>query len=179
MSTALAKQLATFLHPCGVGIDICQISRIFQIVGKSPQHTDRFISRVFAKDDPTIHVVRQKIHETLRSKPEWQLDAANSNGHEMLSQQHPELWAGARFLASRFAAKEAAIKAHSHRKLTFHDISILKAQEGEERLGGRAPYARIKAASGDEKDSTALISISHDGDYAVAVCVAEKAASRE
>jgi holo-[acyl-carrier protein] synthase len=67
------------------------------------------------------------------------------------------------------------MKAHTHRNLTFHDISILKAHQGEERLGGRAPYARIKAAPGDERDSTALLSLSHDGDYAVAICLADKA----
>jgi holo-[acyl-carrier protein] synthase len=71
----------------------------------------------------------------------------------------------------RFAAKEAAIKAHSHRRLTFHDVVIERRGRTEERLGSGPPVARIKGESEDE-DVSAMISISHDGDYATAVCMA-------
>jgi holo-[acyl-carrier protein] synthase len=72
----------------------------------------------------------------------------------------------------RFAAKEAAIKAHSHRRLTFHDIVIERRGREEERLGSGPPVARIKAGDGVDEDTSAMISISHDGDYATAVCMA-------
>lgn len=75
----------------------------------------------------------------------------------------------------RFAAKEAAIKAHSHRRLTFHDVVIEKRAQaaGTSFLGSGPPVARIKAATGEEEeDVSAMVSISHDGDYATAVCLA-------
>lgn len=74
----------------------------------------------------------------------------------------------------RFAAKEAAIKAHSHRRLTFHDVVIERRGRNEERLGSGPPVARIKGRGGEDggEDASAMISISHDGDYATAVCMA-------
>lgn len=72
----------------------------------------------------------------------------------------------------RFAAKEAAIKAHSHRKLTFHDVIIERRAGREQRLGSGPPVARIKADKDGGEDVSALVSISHDGDYATAVVVA-------
>jgi holo-[acyl-carrier protein] synthase len=74
-------------------------------------------------------------------------------------------------VSCRFAAKEAAIKAHPLRRLTFHDVVIERlAQEGT-RLGSGPPVARIKGETETDDDTTALISISHDGDYATAVCI--------
>lgn len=75
-------------------------------------------------------------------------------------------------LLSRFAAKEAAIKAHSHRRLTFHDVVIERRGRKEERLGSGPPVARIKGEGEADADVSAMISISHDGDYATAVCMA-------
>lgn len=72
----------------------------------------------------------------------------------------------------RFAAKEAAIKAHSHRRLTFHDVVIERRGKKEERLGSGPPVARIKGEGEADADVSAMISISHDGDYATAVCMA-------
>ncbi len=74
----------------------------------------------------------------------------------------------------RFAAKEAAIKAHSHRRLTFHDIVIEKRPQtaGTTFLGSGPPVARIKGSAAEDEDASAMISISHDGDYATAVCLA-------
>ena len=72
-------------------------------------------------------------------------------------------------MGHRFAAKEAAIKAHSDRRLAFHDVIIEKREVVGQRLGSGPPIARIR---GEEEDETALVSISHDGDYATAVCVA-------
>lgn len=71
----------------------------------------------------------------------------------------------------RFAAKEAAIKAHPHRHLTFHDVAIERRAVEGERLGSGPPVARIKGEDGDGVDVSAQVSISHDGDYATAVCL--------
>jgi holo-[acyl-carrier protein] synthase len=92
---------------------------------------------------------------------------------------------------SRFAAKEAAFKAHPHLHLGFHDVLILPMGDAQKLLSGedtttkvmsvfssrtpRAPVAIIRttdlAADGERSTQVARISISHDGDYATAVCM--------
>ncbi|CAD6448496.1 6ea8abcc-fb25-4009-8bb6-6d495f5f0ea4 [Sclerotinia trifoliorum] len=74
----------------------------------------------------------------------------------------------ARFVAGRFAAKEAAKKAFSKRQLTFHDITI--DNPSLDNLRSRAPITLIRATTGFE-DQIVPMSISHDGDYATAVCM--------
>lgn len=72
----------------------------------------------------------------------------------------------------RFAAKEAVIKAHPQRNLTWHGITISQqALTHADRKG--APTAIIR---GTNEDFEALISISHDGDYATAVCLGARRA---
>jgi len=80
-----------------------------------------------------------------------------------------------RFNAFRFAAKEAAMKAHHSRRLTYHDIVIRRPPDREE--GSRAPVAvilpeRKSGEQGWEDGQECKISISHDGDYAMATCLA-------
>lgn len=81
---------------------------------------------------------------------------------------------------NRFAAKEAAIKAHPHRRLTFHDIIITRnsvarhpqgPEDGNIQQASGAPVAVIRGGEEGTHDQEALISISHDGDYATAVCL--------
>lgn len=77
----------------------------------------------------------------------------------------------------RFAAKEAVIKAHPHRSLTWHEIVITSRpsstttptppDNNNNRTTG-APTAIIRGAT---EDYEALLSISHDGEYATAVCL--------
>ncbi|KAI9741464.1 MAG: hypothetical protein M1818_004270 [Claussenomyces sp. TS43310] len=77
----------------------------------------------------------------------------------------------ATFLAGRWAAKEATIKAHTSRRLTMHDITIQpgKVVDGLQ----QSPIALVSAGGGTrENDNMVKISISHDGDYATAVCLA-------
>ncbi|KAJ0166216.1 hypothetical protein CTA2_8221 [Colletotrichum tanaceti] len=74
-----------------------------------------------------------------------------------------------------FAAKEAAFKAHPFRKLSFHDITIVRRalEAGREKNanGSGPPVAVIRGEREGEPEQTAAISISHDGDYATAVCL--------
>lgn len=75
----------------------------------------------------------------------------------------------------RFAAKEAIIKAHHSRRLTFHDITILSSTHTSESPdeGSRPPVAVVVSESGSwEEGQIVPLSISHDGDYAVATCMA-------
>lgn len=67
----------------------------------------------------------------------------------------------------RWAAKEAAIKAHTLRRISMHDITIYGEQKGGI---SKAPTMTIKSKDGGE-NLVAKISISHDGKYATAVCL--------
>ncbi|KAL2196860.1 hypothetical protein P885DRAFT_77982 [Corynascus similis CBS 632.67] len=86
----------------------------------------------------------------------------------------------ATYMAGRFAAKEAAFKAHPHLRLGFHDIVILSSADAEELTGEKAPagpgasapVALIRAGNGGaSRDQMARVSISHDGEYATAMCI--------
>jgi hypothetical protein len=68
----------------------------------------------------------------------------------------------------RWAAKEAAIKAHTLRRIFMHDITIHGGEQEEGR--SKAPAMTIKAKDGGE-EQVVKISISHDGEYATAVCL--------
>lgn len=48
---------------------------------------------------------------------------------------------------------------------------IERRQVEGERLGSGPPVARIRSGEGQSEDASALVSISHDGDYATAVCL--------
>ncbi|CAK7270038.1 hypothetical protein SEPCBS57363_003899 [Sporothrix epigloea] len=104
------------------------------------------------------------------------------------------LWRAAQFLAGRFAAKEAAIKAHPHlRGLTLQDVWIARrgeievgesqgeahatAQDYLVRKGSGPPLAFVRVSNTTTGDTSVIIeqearvSISHDGEYASAVCL--------
>ncbi|KAH7417848.1 hypothetical protein BKA64DRAFT_180747 [Cadophora sp. MPI-SDFR-AT-0126] len=90
-----------------------------------------------------------------------------------------EMMKAARFLAGRFAAKEATMKAHLSRRLTYHSILILKPERKPGETGSLAPVAIVLPESdggngelGKGKGKEVRISISHDGDFATAVCLA-------
>ncbi|OAA81359.1 4'-phosphopantetheinyl transferase [Akanthomyces lecanii RCEF 1005] len=169
------KPLRAFPLPLNVGTDICQISRVYGIL-KTPRAT-RFVNRILAHEErPRFGALASAL--PLMPKPE-SLRARGDDGghhHEALSARDPDGWKAAAFLAGRFAAKEAAIKAHTHRQLTFHDVVIerraVAAVARTETLGSGPPVARIRAADGAGEDESAMVSISHDGDYATAVCLA-------
>lgn len=84
----------------------------------------------------------------------------------------------------RFAAKEAAIKAYRTRRLTYRDVSILRYNPSITRqpppAASRAPTALIRNKEAESDEDSWLdaqevpVSISHDGDFATAVCVASE-----
>lgn len=75
-------------------------------------------------------------------------------------------------MSFRFAAKEAAIKAYQVRRLTYQDVSIRKQTAPHGMT--RAPLVLIKQEGKGWSDAPQMVplSISHDGDYATAVCIA-------
>ncbi|TFB03633.1 hypothetical protein CCMA1212_004266 [Trichoderma ghanense] len=183
------KPLRPFPFPLNIGTDICRISRIHAIL-RSPRRATRFVNRIFspeeqARKDARLQCLERRplnafSDEALGSSgmdagiklSSEEMNAGTKLSSEEIARRDPEWWAAASFVAGRFAAKEAAIKAHSHRRLTFHDVVIERRGRNEERLGSGPPVARIKGGEGDAEDASAMISISHDGDYATAVCMA-------
>ncbi|KAH0532206.1 hypothetical protein TsFJ059_000929 [Trichoderma semiorbis] len=172
------KPLRPFSFPLNIGTDICRISRIYGIL-RSPRGM-RFVNRVFspeeqARKDPRLRCLENRpLDKPFLSEggTHFQPSVGTAPSSEEIAHRDPERWAAATFVAGRFAAKEAAIKAHSHRRLTFHDVVIERRGRNEERLGSGPPVARIKGDEGEDEDASAMISISHDGDYATAVCMA-------
>ncbi|KHO01549.1 4'-phosphopantetheinyl transferase [Metarhizium album ARSEF 1941] len=160
----MAPPIRPFPFPINIGTDICQISRIYTIL-RGPRRT-RFINRVLAPEEVAWHGARLNW-----SAADLKTDHSPGDG----GVRGTDLWRTAAFVAGRFAAKEAAIKAHSRRRLTFHDVIIERRTAGGgagETLGSGPPVVRIRAGARDGEDVCALVSISHDGDYATAVCVA-------
>ncbi|EFQ30752.1 uncharacterized protein GLRG_05896 [Colletotrichum graminicola M1.001] len=83
---------------------------------------------------------------------------------------------------ARFAAKEATFKAHPFRRLSFHDITIVRRAlvEGKANPNGSGPpVAIIRGEREGEPGQTAMVSISHDGDYATAVCLGFEPETRD
>ncbi|ODA76231.1 hypothetical protein RJ55_08076 [Drechmeria coniospora] len=171
------KPLRPFPLPIQVGTDICQISRVYGIL-RGPRRA-RFLDRILtpeelAQSDGRLRADAAQVQPAPRSDAPPTARDGDGSGFQGEGESRGPLWASAAFLAGRFAAKEAAIKAHPHRNLTFHDVVIERAPAGARlrRLGSGPPVLRIKAGEGETEDSSALISISHDGDYATAVCIA-------
>ncbi|KAM7187050.1 hypothetical protein V8F33_011469, partial [Rhypophila sp. PSN 637] len=177
-----------------VGNDICHIPRIARIMGDSPGKAAKFVRRVLTEEEISHPGLRRCISD------------GQSDG-KPTGVSDPDAWkkdsrAAAVFMAGRWAAKEAIIKAYPFRRLTFHDIMIysstlnldfLKKKEKQKRTAPRA-IQNTASATGDpsepettsqpetvsqtttkansaEPDEYVSISISHDGDYASAVCI--------
>ncbi|QSZ30086.1 hypothetical protein DSL72_004606 [Monilinia vaccinii-corymbosi] len=215
-----------FPFPVNLGTDICQISRINDILTKhQSKYAHRFIRRVFTPQEqvwyrprllPLIEYLyfmerREFIQEKIEKQQRWRaksiealiglvgpketplLNGTSANrepvgsliwspyttqqdpkrlskGEEesMLIQLQQNVRGVARFIAGRFAAKEAAKKAFSKRRLGFHDIIIDNPSLDD--LRSRAPITLVKSTNGQE-DQIVPMSISHDGDYATAVCM--------
>ncbi|KAI0994717.1 hypothetical protein K3495_g13464 [Podosphaera aphanis] len=234
-----------FPSPIQVGVDACHISRIARLLRTEP----------LSKSSPSKEHVVEEIRptplqhaDTSSSNPDFGIFRARQrflarlfNYHErryylMLNNKDGFWYRDAEldkrncsFVAGRFAAKEAIIKAVRHRKLNFHDIIILPSnvqfpslrmkglKPEQQGLGTKAPRAVVLAKSHDtissnevvqeetskrrsteqiqymvkwatkakvdfkdfeedlrrwEEGEEVQLNISHDGDYAVAVCLA-------
>ncbi|KAK6085853.1 holo-acyl-carrier-protein synthase [Seiridium cupressi] len=187
--------------PMGLGHDICKIRRIFKIL--ETKRGSGFIKRILTEEE--LRTPRSQI--LLRCVTE------NSEGSIPVAGAAPkkdtDLWKAAEYMAGRFAAKEAVVKAFHQQRITFHDIELVtrpavtrnfsgplvkpeqwphkgqrepwreakkhgKMPEAtepfDEQLSSGPPTAFIRVEGASEKQS-ALVSITHDGEYASAVCM--------
>ncbi|XXG98112.1 transcription factor, contains a PHD finger motif [Hypoxylon texense] len=181
--------LSRALPPISVGIDICRISRIYKNL-TSPLAT-KFVTRILAPEEletPFTRGILKCVFTPSRSPPPQHFEDA------MDLRKDPRMKKAAEFMAGRFAAKEAVIKAYSLRKLSFYDIVVTyqnhipallenetpsdashekqeSPSQGQPKESAGPPVAIIKGNNTSE-NTYARLSISHDGDYATAVCLA-------
>ncbi|KAK0712141.1 hypothetical protein B0T21DRAFT_297825 [Apiosordaria backusii] len=153
-----------------LGTDVCMIPRVYTLISTN-QGTP--IIPTLARPFAALNNVDRFTKKLLTNNEKQRLE-------EMpVGDRKGEVWKLAEWLAGRWAAKEAVIKAHAFRtgpegagKLTFGGVEIVRSALG--RLT-RPPTAVIL---GDENSGVraqmALLSISHDGDYATAVCLGFK-----
>lgn len=132
-----------------IGTDICHIPRIRRLL--TSRHSQRFLQRLL-----TDHEMPQVV------RGPWRPDLQPAEAMSRITT----------LVAGRWAAKEAAIKAAFPRRLSFQDVIVLKSDD-------REPYAVIldkdpkpRSEAGEGPDGQiARVSISHDGEYATAVCM--------
>ncbi|MCJ1252026.1 hypothetical protein MMC30_009264 [Trapelia coarctata] len=103
-----------------IGIDICHISRVGRALeGLSKAgRLEKWAGKIFNRHEWPGFCVK---HE------QWKKETTGEYGIDIFSQ----------WLAGRWAAKEAAIKAHSNRRLLRHDVSILPPSLGDLEVSGK------------------------------------------
>ncbi|GAP82823.1 putative holo-acyl-carrier-protein synthase [Rosellinia necatrix] len=227
--------------PFIIGNDICHAVRIRRILksGRGPQFVRRILRPEEIDNTTTANILRCVLEDQRARGSRDDMPPAAGAGDEAAAPDPPGFRRAVEFMAGRFAAKEAVIKAHPHRRLTFQMVSIIRSALGMESPEGSplddfeeaekggitntintttttsssssttstaisAAAAAAAAATdrreelvarsvGDEGSGGALVavlraddtyeqtfasvSISHDGDYATAVCLGINARS--
>jgi holo-[acyl-carrier protein] synthase len=146
-----------FPFALSVGTDIVAIRRLIRTHTAGSGHLQRLAHRF-------LHP--QEISDLGRRFPEW------LNLHELDERHRLKI---ASWLAGRWAAKEAAKKAWGASLISFKDLRIEVLETGEVHIlcqsyssvnGDDAPNER------NSMEQAAKLSISHDGDYAIATVIA-------
>ncbi|KAI1269021.1 hypothetical protein F5Y18DRAFT_174533 [Xylariaceae sp. FL1019] len=178
-SGANVVRRAIFRLPHFVGNDICHIPRIKRMLDDY-SYGRRFIKRILNKEEirnpRTANILGHWLVEPMPHPAPAPSASLTEHGYNRAVE----------FMAGRYAAKEAVIKAHPLHALSFTSITLSpfmkdwgdmedmeegKAQpkdlwrnaSSKQPLVARLDRARLKPAS---------VSISHDGEYATAFCVA-------
>jgi holo-[acyl-carrier protein] synthase len=89
--------MQAFPFPLNIGIDICQISRIYRILC-SPQGT-RFVKRILSSEE----LARKDARLNILDKVQRPDGAGTPQSHEQLAAKHPDIWSCAAFVAGRCA----------------------------------------------------------------------------
>ncbi|KAI1410848.1 hypothetical protein F5Y13DRAFT_166946 [Hypoxylon sp. FL1857] len=184
--------LASKIFPIGIGTDICRVSRIYKnLTSKSGV---KFINRILTPEElrtPRATGILGCVH--MQQKDAVVSKSPQPSGTRS-APRDPDMMKAAEFMAGRFAAKEAVMKAYSLRQIFFQDIIITyehllsqkpKSEESsssqeeessnlisETNWPRKSPPVALIKNNGTYEDVHARLSISHDGDYAVAFCLA-------
>ena len=139
-----------------VGTDICDARRIYQIINGPEHRRDSLISKLL-----------------IRSEIAYIGDRYLSSSKLYVHPTDHELRLLARRLAGRFAAKEAAKKAWGASVISWHDLYTEYHPDQStivcrSRINLRDPTKAYEPVT----EQVGQLSISHDGDYAVATVIA-------
>jgi holo-[acyl-carrier protein] synthase len=158
-----------FPHALNIGTDICHIPRIDAILSENERTAQRFLKKVL---NPAEDLYKGKsIEETLRN---WHAQRLSSGEKSTtLSEDGALLAKGlSQFVAGRWAAKEAIIKAHTGARLTMKDITIESVTKEDGSSGAPIAWVDIWEGAKLKEQREVKISVTHDGEYAMAVCLA-------
>ncbi|KAI9827321.1 MAG: hypothetical protein M1826_006426 [Phylliscum demangeonii] len=183
----LPRALRPFPLQLSIGTDICHVPRITRIITQDGQGwgARRFMRRILTPAER--QTMEPKLERFLAASTTTSTSTSTSTTTTTTTQPAGrELQQLSQSLAGRFAAKEATKKAFGSRRLSWHDISV--------RLEGSRPYIVVRAsrtstststsassmvdivpdidAPTEAEDQVAQLSLSHDGEYAVAMVLA-------
>lgn len=137
-----------------VGTDIMQRSRLQKSFLNEPIRLMRLTRRLLHANELAM---------LSRRFPGWQ----NTDGQPLMTRDGIASW-----LAGRWAAKEAAKKAWGPRLLSFRDLRVEVTESGEIEIVC-SPHSASEALPGrNVLEQAARLSISHDGEYAIAIVLA-------
>ncbi|KAG2175024.1 hypothetical protein INT43_006086, partial [Umbelopsis isabellina] len=129
----------------GVGVDIVHLPRIASLIARRRNNCQLLCRRILSPTE------QNEFQTRFVSQPAPTDEVPN-----------PDV---VQFLASRWSIKEALYKAvYPEHKLTWKDVTI-------EREGGAKPKVVL---AGQDLNMKAHISVSHDGEYAIAYAVVER-----
>ena len=149
-----------FILPLTIGTDIVRITRINTFISKDNHKAlPRFLDRV-------LHPLERRDFD--RRFPDWKIRTENKDN----SDGSKDLMRLSTWLSGRWAAKEAAKKAWGAHGLGFKDVRV----EVDDHNGGvQIICHRLDVPAGkvqERIEQIGRLSISHDGDYAMATVVA-------
>jgi holo-[acyl-carrier protein] synthase len=184
-----------------IGTDIAHVPRIARLVA-SPRTRPRFLRKVLtSREERDFHLrfsselqARGGRNNTHGGALPWRsagaVDWVKSGGDAAAAEgkrgggdgdgEHAR-WVerAAKFLAGRWAAKEAVVKACSWRRLMFDEIVVLREEGGKRVYGVILDEREVRekrdydsVGEGEPAGQVVQLSISHDGEYATAVCLA-------
>ena len=136
----------------GVGVDICKIARIEKLINRGPYFQERFLTGTFHKTEVAEYRAKEVEHVKVQ------------------------------YLASRWALKEALVKASGRTDLDYTGIYLDKS-DGKQANEGSVRRIKPKLTVSGEKNTQIMFdelkicnlhsSISHEEDYAVAFVTLE------
>ena len=151
-----------FPLPLNIGTDIVHIPRILRLItsrnGSTKTYLDRFTRRILCDQEQEYFRSRFLKHQLPHSPSLLHSDPPTA----------AERYAMARWLAERFAAKEAARKAATGGAAAISWKGVMVRVEVE--ADGRPEVVYIK--DGGTMGEVGKLSISHDGEYVIATVLA-------
>ncbi|KAK2811645.1 hypothetical protein FQN50_001987 [Emmonsiellopsis sp. PD_5] len=168
-------KLTPFPLPLNIGTDVVHLPRIHRLIHRRATgpttYLHRFIHRILCPQELHDFQTRflpphRSISRTLATVPGTSGGGINNGGVDNSAEI-------ARWLAGRFAAKEAARKAApgGAAAIGWKEVMVRVDREGSEGKGSKRPEI-VYLKDGGRRGEVGRLSISHDGEYVVATVLA-------